>query len=101
MTDRLGRDLVTPVYEEWIGGDGERAYPKSDEGCEGGIDVAFGARMDNMNVQSKCAGAACASLVAGSAVTGLLGLTRTAMTRAVGTISCNFSTCFCTSSVPK
>src|SRR5262249_13503699 len=45
--------------------------------------------------------AACAPFVDGSPRPGSLGLTSAAMTLALGTIWCNISTCFCTSSTPR
>ena len=39
-----------------IGADHERAGPQLDQGCEGRIDVAFGAGMQDMELQPEGAG---------------------------------------------
>ena len=56
MADRQCGELFAPAIEECIGADHERACPQLDQGCEGRVEVAFGARMQDMELQPEGAG---------------------------------------------
>src|SRR5215831_3654518 len=44
-------ELVAPAIEEWLGGDEERAGTQFDQGGESGVDLAFGAGSQDMELQ--------------------------------------------------
>ena len=44
-------ELFAPAVEEWIAADHEPACPQLGQGCEDGIEVALGARMQDMELQ--------------------------------------------------
>src|SRR5262249_43580981 len=48
-------DLTTPAEQERVGADNEPVCPDLDQGCERCINVAFGACLDDMDLQSECA----------------------------------------------
>ena len=48
--------MIAAADEERIGQDDQRADPESGQACEGRFDVAFGAGLDDMYLQSECAG---------------------------------------------
>ena len=49
-------ELLAPAIEEWITADYERAGSQSGQGCEDRIEVALGARMQDMKLQPEGAG---------------------------------------------
>src|SRR5260370_1175262 len=56
VTYRQRGDLIAAADEECIGQDDQRADPESGQACEGRFDVAFGAGLDDMYLQSERAG---------------------------------------------
>ena len=50
MACRQRHELLAPVVEEWIGADDERAGLQLDKGREGGLDVALGAGLQDMEL---------------------------------------------------
>ena len=50
MADRECGKLLAPINEEYIGANHERTCPQLGQACEGGVEVAFGARMQNMEL---------------------------------------------------
>src|SRR5262249_27260097 len=48
-------DLTTPAEQERVGADNEPVCPDFDQGCERCINVAFGACLADMDLQSECA----------------------------------------------
>ena len=54
--------MIAAADEERIGQDDQRADPESGQACEGRFDVAFGAGLDDMYLQSECAGSRLRSL---------------------------------------
>ena len=56
MAERQCGELFAPASEECIGADHERACSQLDQGCEDRIEVAFGARMQDMELQPEGAG---------------------------------------------
>ena len=48
-------DLTTPAKQERVGTDNEPVCPDFDQGCERRINVAFGACLDDVDLQSECA----------------------------------------------
>ena len=56
MADRQCDELFAPADEEWIGADHERAGSQLDQGCEGRVEVAFGACVQDMELQPEGAG---------------------------------------------
>jgi hypothetical protein len=52
MACRQRHDLLAPEHEEWVGRDEERAGLPLDEGSEGGVDLAFGAGLQDMELHS-------------------------------------------------
>ena len=52
---RQRRELLAPVGKEWVAADDERAGMQLDEGCEGGVDLAFGAGGQDMELYPLCA----------------------------------------------
>ena len=54
MACRQRHELLAPAVEEWIGGDDERASLPSDEGGEGGVDLAFDAGLQDMKLHPLC-----------------------------------------------
>ena len=91
VADRQCGELFDPGTEECIVADHERACSQLDQGCESRIEVAFGARMQDMELQPEGAGRRLQVFQEGSARVGLVGLTSTATTVAVGTNSCSSS----------
>jgi len=53
MAYRERGDLIAPAGEERIGTDDQRARPESEQGRKGRIDIAFGACLDDMDLQSE------------------------------------------------
>ena len=51
MACRQRHELLAPAVEERIGADDERAGMQLDEGREGGVDLAFGAGLQDMELQ--------------------------------------------------
>ena len=51
MAGRQCDELFAPASEECIGADHERAGSQLDQGCEDRVEVAFGARMQDMELQ--------------------------------------------------
>ena len=51
VAGRQRDDLIAPAVEERIGANDERAGPLLDHGCEGRVDVAFGAGIQDMELQ--------------------------------------------------
>ena len=51
MARRQRDELFAPAVEEWIGADDERAGPLLRQGREGGVDLAFGAGVQDMKLQ--------------------------------------------------
>ena len=56
MAERQCGELFAPAGEECIGADHERACSQLDQGCKDRIEVAFGARMQDMELQPEGAG---------------------------------------------
>ena len=56
MTGRQGRQLFTVEGEEGIGSDHECARPQLEQAWENGVDVLFGAGMQDMELYSENAG---------------------------------------------
>ena len=56
MAERQCGELFAPADEEWIGADHEPAGSQLDQGCEDRIEVAFGAGMQDMELQPEGAG---------------------------------------------
>jgi hypothetical protein len=48
--------MLAPTNEEWISADHERACSQPGEICKGRIEIAFGARMQNLKPQPAGAG---------------------------------------------
>src|SRR5215510_8707327 len=59
-------DLTTPAEQERVGADNEPVCPDLDQGCERCINVAFGACLEDMDLQSECA-ARCLRVLRGGA----------------------------------
>ena len=51
VAQRQCGELFALAIEEWIGADHERRLPQLGQSCEDRIDVAFGARMQDMELQ--------------------------------------------------
>jgi hypothetical protein len=49
-------EFVNAVSEEYVGADHQRAYPQFDQGCKDHIEFAFGARLQDMELQPESAG---------------------------------------------
>ena len=56
VANRQRGELFAPADEECIGADHERAGSQLDQGCEDRIEVAFGAGMQDMELQPEGAG---------------------------------------------
>jgi hypothetical protein len=54
--DRQCGELFYPASEGWIGADHERAYSQLVQGCHDRIEVAFVARVHDMDLQPEGAG---------------------------------------------
>ena len=50
MACRQGHELLATAVEEWVGADDERAGLQLDESGEGGVDLAFGAGLQDMEL---------------------------------------------------
>ena len=55
MASRERHQLIAPVLEECIGADEERVDPLPDQAREGRVDVAFAARVLDVDTQPKYA----------------------------------------------
>ena len=53
VTSRKGSQLFTMEGEEGVGGDHKSARPQLGQGCERGVDVLFGAGVQDMKLQSE------------------------------------------------
>ena len=94
VAERQCGELLAPADEECIGADHEPAGPQLGQGCKDRIEVAFGAGMQDMELQPEGAGRRLQRLSIGSRHMGLVGLTSSAMMVAVGTSSCSSSSRF-------
>src|SRR5262249_10126463 len=56
VAGRQSRKLLALAIEEWISTDHERAGSQPLQGCEGRIEVAFGARVKDVELQTEGAG---------------------------------------------
>ena len=56
MTRSQCDELLAPAVEEWVTADYERAGSQSGQGCEDRIEVALGARMQDMELQPEGVG---------------------------------------------
>ena len=101
MARRQCGELFASGYEEWVGADHERAGSQLDQGCEGRIEIAFVAGMQDMELQPEGAGRRLQVSQLWSRQSGLVGLTSSAMTVAVGTNSRSSSSRFGPSSAFK
>ena len=54
--------MLARAVEKWIVADHKRAGPRLGEGCKHAIDIAFGARIQGMELQSEGMAAVCRSL---------------------------------------
>ena len=82
-----------------VGADNERAGAQLDKGCEGRVEIALGAGMQNMELQPEGARRRLrASRESGSAIAGFAGLTRGARWWPMGSSSCSNSSRFAATS---
>src|SRR6266545_5058554 len=100
VADRQCGELLAPAIEQSIIADRQRACPQSGQGCEDRIEVAFGARLQDMGLQPDRAGRRLQLSRLGLGI-GPVGLTRSAMVLAVGTSSCSSSKRFGPSSTVR
>jgi hypothetical protein len=56
MTDRECGELFAAINVDCIGANHERTDAQLGQGCEDGVEVAFGARMQDMELQAELAG---------------------------------------------
>jgi hypothetical protein len=56
VSERKRAELFAPAVEECIGDDHECAGPLTDQGCESVIDIALGARVEDVQLQPESAG---------------------------------------------
>ena len=56
MAERQCGELFSTAIEEWIGADHESTGSQLEQGCKDRIEVVFGARMQDMELQSQRAG---------------------------------------------
>ena len=80
--------------EKRTAADDEGACFQLHQFCEDFIEVAFTARIQDMDLQPESAGGPKTSLAVAFAIVGSAGLTRSAMTRAVGKSWCSNSSRF-------
>jgi len=84
---RERRKLDAPADEEAVGANEEGIGPVVHEGCEGRLDLAAGAGVQDLNLQSEGAGSFGMARNVVSAIGALAGLTSTATRAALGTNS--------------
>ena len=101
MARRERRKLHAPAGEEAVGGDEEGIGALAREGGESRIDLAAGAGVEDLNLQSEGAGGFRYVSQRGLGGRSLAGLTSTAMRTALGTISCSSPSRLATSSATK
>ena len=87
--------------EEGVAADEERVGPLAHKSCEGRIDLAAGAGVEDLDLQPHGAGSRSTSLNVVSAVVALAGLTSTATRAAPGTSSRRSSSRFAANSAVK
>ena len=94
MADGQRGKLLAPASEKWIGADHERACPQLGQGRKDRIEIAFGARMQDMELAARGRGPPPARSLDRVSAAGLVGLTSRAMTVALGINSCISSSRF-------
>jgi hypothetical protein len=93
----LSGERSASAREECFAADHEPAGSQLDQGCEDRIEVAIGARMQDMELELEGAGRRLQVSRLGlgnNGIGGLVGLTSRAMTVPLGTNSCSTSSCF-------
>ena len=93
--------MHTPGVEKVIGTDEESIDSLAPEVCKGRVDLAAGACVGDLDLQSEGGAAACTSFTVDSAFGALAGLTRTATRAIPGTISRSSPSRFAASSAMK
>ena len=101
MARRQVGQLETPGGEKGVGADEEGIGPLARKRCEGRIDLAAGAGVEDLDLQPDGAAAASTSRNVALGTQGLAGLTSTATRTAAGTSSCRSSSRFAVSSPLK
>ena len=101
MAKRQGRELFSPHGEEQIDGDHERACPQLDQSCKSRIEVAFGAGVQNMELQPEGAGRSLHVARGGLGKRRIGRIDKQRHDVAVGISSCRSPSRFAASSRPK
>ena len=84
MTRGQPHELITLAEQKRVGADNQSAALCSDNGCEGRVDFAFGAGVQDIDLHSERAAAACTSRTSAKAG-GKFGLISIAIAVALGT----------------